>query len=64
MKSFDRYKEIVNRGVEEVFGTEIPPGESIWKNIEQIRIFLNLQKNALHALCILQKKYRQIDMLE
>jgi len=68
MKSFDHYKEMAGRGVEEVFGTEIPPEESIWKNIgiiadsqehkfQKFTAFLRIAKGIVPDS--VQEKYRE-----
>lgn len=68
MKSFDHYKEMAGRGVEEVFGTEIPPEESMWKNIgviadpqehkfQKFTAFLRIAKGIVPDF--IQEKYRE-----
>ncbi len=68
MKSFDHYREMANQGVEEVFGTEIPPEESLWKNIgilvdpqehkfQKFTAFLRIAKGIIPDS--VQEKYRE-----
>lgn len=68
MKPFDHYKEVTNQAIEEVFGTEIPPEESMWKNINVLMDPQEVKYRKFTALLqitkkivpdLIQEKYRE-----